>query len=217
MYQEGNTVARQNMTKKGLVQPSLLVHDWQAFYRETFGIDTISERDELPIVTSPSQPLLHLFVPKALTELTHPAYDEVLKVCRKMFPVQFSGDTLDRTIAFESEVRNPARSTYSIFIDGGIAPGVQIFESVESLLGSVGYPTLLERLLLELWYFTQYGKHLDELEGTHTLCLGTRSRGGHIPYVSWKNNHLVIHFLPFAQLSRRQHLYSREATSTFVE
>ena len=43
--------------------------------------------------------------------------------------------------------------------------------------------TLKERMLLELWYFKTTGKHLDV--GNWTLCNGSRSAGGVVPYASW--------------------------------
>ena len=43
--------------------------------------------------------------------------------------------------------------------------------------------TLLERLILEVKYFTETGKHLD-VKGV-TLCTGSRNSDGNVPYVDW--------------------------------
>ncbi len=43
--------------------------------------------------------------------------------------------------------------------------------------------TLRERLLMELAYFDETGKHLDEIN--ITLCGGSRSSGGDVPSVHW--------------------------------
>ena len=49
-------------------------------------------------------------------------------------------------------------------------------------IGHVGI-TVLERLVLELYYFEKTGKHLD----THniTLCSGSRFSGGYVPGIQW--------------------------------
>lgn len=53
--------------------------------------------------------------------------------------------------------------------------------------------TLLERLLLELWYFFQTsGGHLD-LQNV-TLCAGSRDDGGYVPYVHWSGYKLEVDY-----------------------
>jgi hypothetical protein len=47
--------------------------------------------------------------------------------------------------------------------------------------------TLRERLILELQYFNETGKHLDI--NNWTLCSGSRDSGGFIPYVYWYSSY----------------------------
>ncbi len=50
--------------------------------------------------------------------------------------------------------------------------------------------TLLERLLLELKYFLETGKHLDIQNAT--LCSGSRLDDGNVPYVGWDDSQLKV-------------------------
>ncbi|HPN14987.1 MAG TPA: hypothetical protein PLF71_02625 [bacterium] len=50
--------------------------------------------------------------------------------------------------------------------------------------------TLLERLVLELWYHWKTGSHLDLVN--YTLCAGSRLTDGTVPGVGWREGHLSV-------------------------
>lgn len=51
--------------------------------------------------------------------------------------------------------------------------------------------TLLERLLLELWYHRKTGEHLNTGRNI-TLCAGSRDINGYLPIVYWEEDKLVV-------------------------
>jgi len=46
--------------------------------------------------------------------------------------------------------------------------------------------TLFERIIHELKFFQETGKHLDI--DNITLCAGSRERDGHVPHVAWRGD-----------------------------
>jgi hypothetical protein len=71
--------------------------------------------------------------------------------------------------------------------------------------------TLLERLLLGLGYFLATGQHLDVKN--ITLCAGSRSSDGHVPYVGWDSSDRRVFVTWFYPDDHSVYLRSRSAVS----
>ncbi|MBI3337106.1 MAG: hypothetical protein HY005_00580 [Candidatus Staskawiczbacteria bacterium] len=70
--------------------------------------------------------------------------------------------------------------------------------------------TLLERLLLELGYFTSTGQHLD-VESV-TLCAGSRHKCGNVPRVCFRSGALMIYVCWCGSRDQCDHLRPRSVT-----
>ena len=68
------------------------------------------------------------------------------------------------------------------------------YKSAEDLakLKDIKFITLEERLLLEIQYFKETGKHLDI--DSWTLCSGSRDHDGSVPFVSWNENQFPVYY-----------------------
>jgi len=69
--------------------------------------------------------------------------------------------------------------------------------------------TIRERIIMELKYFKETGKHLD-IENW-TLCSGSRNSGGRVPYAYWSDDGFFVYWS--YRDYRRSSLRSREAVS----
>jgi ribosomal protein L31 len=126
-----------------------------------------------------------IIVPKGMTP--QKAYD----LCAEKFPCwKYTDESLD--IAVPTHDRTADNGPYAIWImDTVEADEVHEDKSADMLTqqGIKGI-TLTERLLLELKYFTQAGKHLDIKNWT--LCSGSRGCDGYVPNVCWRGGKLKV-------------------------
>ena len=91
---------------------------------------------------------------------------------------------MDSIGKMKDDARTPERGPYAAFVRGrGAAdqewdgvPAAAIWER------KVAGVTLLERLLLGLKRFRETGEHLDRTPGAHTLCTGSVTKDGLVPY-----------------------------------
>lgn len=106
----------------------------------------------------------------------------VLTECKKFFPIwRYSDRNLDEMITSE----RTSKETYRItFKDTQEADEEYKNMSANDLKEKgISGTTLLERLIMELDYFKETDKHLDI--DNWTLCAGSRSSDGYVPYVYW--------------------------------
>jgi len=148
--------------------------EWEAFYRD-MGLDV-----DLSGVAVPDNPGGFdrvIIVAEGLT------IEKVIAACRKYFKVWVYREDLDKAIT-ENE-RTPANGSYAI----RVRERVEADEELKNLSGedvkarAIATETLLERLLHELKYFRETGKHLDV--SNVTLASGSRYSVGYVPGVDW--------------------------------
>lgn len=150
--------------------------EWQRFYAEVFGDNDVrSINPDMPPEKEGFNWLI--VIRKGLT------MNEVLKVMRTKFTVSCRiGDNLDEGVPVNDRI---ADKDYVIRIrdrteaDEELKSRSAYFLLKENILTL----TLLERLVLDLFYFWKNGEHLD-IENL-TLCAGSRYSDGDVPNVCW--------------------------------
>lgn len=179
-----------------------LIKDWQKFYREVFGIETdfsnlrIPEKkkgfDRLIIVAQRMSPQM--------------LYDK----CEELFPCwKWTNNNLDKIISSGS-VLSSGVSFARWFRDR-----VEADEELKNLSANqlkeknIQGITLEERLLYELKFFKETGKHLD-IQNV-TLCTGSRYDDGGVPFVYWLDSMLSVHW--YRPGHANDNLRSRQAVS----
>lgn len=161
--------------------------EWQRFYQEVFGIAV-----DLSSVAIPNeQPGFGwmIVVAKSIT------LNQVWAKCKEKFAsYSYFGDNLDEVVPIND--RNSEAAYAKRFRDRAEAD-----EELKNLSANqlkkrkIKSITLLERLLLELWYFWKTGQHLD-IQNI-TLCAGSQCLDGAVPNVYWFDDRLrVCYYLP---------------------
>jgi len=147
---------------------------WKAFYLKVFGIKLDLAGLELPAT--------RVGFDRLVVVAEDLAINSALQACRDHFSVYSCWDNLDKEVSRND--RSPSK-TYVIRLRDRIEADEEFADVSANQLKERGVKgiTLLERLLLELMYFTQTGKHLD-LENV-TLCAGSRGSYGSVPSVDW--------------------------------
>ncbi len=148
--------------------------EWNDFYRKYFRFSLDFSGVYIPVNSGGFDRVI--FIPKGL-KLSH-----VLKAIREQFPAWSYTDGLDKDI-----IENVRRSDHNYAIR--LRERVEADEELKSVSANrlkkenVNCVTLLERLVLELKYFSETGQHLDAQNWT--LCSGSRNRAGCVPCVRW--------------------------------
>lgn len=148
---------------------------WVKFYREVFGLELDLAQVKLPAEREGFCWLV--LVAKGLT------MNQVFKVCcmrfagkERCYPEDFD---FDRTVTRND--REPTE-TYVIRVRDRVVAAEEPncrFVNATDRAGIKGI-TVLERMLLELWYYWQTSKHIDV--SSFTLCSGSCSVDGSVPY-----------------------------------
>ncbi|MSU75389.1 MAG: hypothetical protein EXS55_02660 [Candidatus Magasanikbacteria bacterium] len=152
--------------------------EWTRFYHEVFGLKVDLSKVEL----SPERPGFGwaVFVAEGLT------LNQVWAKCGELFPAEsYIGDDFDRAVpkndrtsktAYAKRFRNRVEADQE---HKNVSANDLTKQDVQSI-------TLLERILLELWYFWKTGGgHLDLINVT--LCAGSRCGDGDVPDVGWND------------------------------
>ena len=163
---------------QGLFPDTKTLHDpikqWEALYREEFGESPDFSGVRIPEKREDFTRLI--IVAQGLT--LNRAYD----ACAKKFPCWRYTDDLDTDVPTND--RTPTES-YAIWVRDRQEADEELKNlSADDLTEkNIKDITLLERILLELKYFRETGKHLD-IQNV-TLCSGSRYRDGVVPYAHW--------------------------------
>ncbi len=144
--------------------------EWRRFYNEVFSLEV----DLADVEISPEQPGFGWVVMVA-QNLT---LNQVWIKCKERFRTySYVGDDLDATQdrtssgAYAKRFRNRVQADEE---NRNFSANTLAEQEASSI-------TLLERLLLELWYHWRTGEHLDD--ENVTLCAGSRDSGGYVPAV----------------------------------
>lgn len=116
-----------------------------------------------------------------ITEQPNKKTSELLEMCRAKFPVNsyYNDDRLDKDFPAPKEAttryflkeQEPDKETLGLSINQAETKGF------------TNGITIRERILLELAYFEETGKHLD-VKGL-TFCSGSRNSDGNVPAADW--------------------------------
>lgn len=154
------------------------VNFWKVFYKTHFGIDLDMAGVKIPARKAGFGWLV--IVAQGIS------LNQVWEVCRKQFDCWKYTDSDLESVMQESERGEAEAMTVRWFRDR-----VEADEEVKNLSArelakqNITGITLIERLLLELKYFSETKKHLDVRNWT--LCSGSRYAGGSVPSVFWRS------------------------------
>lgn len=170
-----------NMIPSTIIQANWKAN-WQKFYKEVFGLTV--DFSSVKLADDPGGFGWEVVVTKGLT------LNQVWTKCRERFNCySYLGDDLDQTVPKND--RQATENYAKRFRDRVEADEENKNLSANTLIKrKVQGITLLERLLLELWYHWTTGKHLDIQ--CVTLCTGSRHRYGSVPTVYWSGCQLEV-------------------------
>lgn len=144
--------------------------EWQKFYKNHFGWDV--EFSQVIIPKKPEGKWRLLFIPKGMT------LNFAFQICEKLFTSWKYYDDLDKAVT--KNVCN-TDSHYAVWVRDEVEPDIEFLgkstkqADPDMLIGV----TLLERIIFEIKYFTETGKHLD-IKGL-TFCSSSRNSDGDVP------------------------------------
>lgn len=149
---------------------------WQKIYHEWFGIEINVSELQVPEIYNPEKHFLVL-VAKVIT------VNAVVSAMRKKFKVYLFTENPD--VIFKNNDRTPEKGTYLVLFNKNIEADeafkrMSAYDLIKKKHKGI---TLLERLLLEVLYFSETKKHLDI--DNRTLCSGSRNSGDGAPEVFW--------------------------------
>ncbi len=150
---------------------------WQNFYRLVFGIKSSTLRAEFKKLRVP---LRRAGFYRLVVVLKGLDCNQVFGICAKSFPSWRWTEDLNGAIVHND--REPTQN-YAIWIRDRVEADEENKNLSADDLQSRDHlgMTLLERLLLELFYHWETGRHLD-IENW-TLCAGSRYSDGRVPFV----------------------------------
>lgn len=151
---------------------------WRKFYQKHFALDL--SFSDLTIPVMPTGGVWRLIVvAQGLT------LNQVYGAMSKAFKCWRYSDDLDASVT--KNVRD-TKVTYAIWVRDGIEPDEKYLGKSTNQADpdmKIGV-TLLERMLHEIMYFDETGKHLD-IKGL-TFCTGSRNSDGHVLSVDWRSD-----------------------------
>lgn len=162
--------------------------DWHDFFRDVFGIE--ANFSDLIIPEKPEGFDRLLIIAEGMTP--QKLYDK----CAETFPSwKWTGRNLDEIVIFDRTAKNGA---YAIWVRDRVEADEELKNLSANQLKERGIPgiTLEERLIYELKYFRETGKHLD-IDNV-TLCSGSRYDDGDVPSVSFSRDDrkVYVHWAP---------------------
>ncbi|PIT88582.1 MAG: hypothetical protein COU29_02280 [Candidatus Magasanikbacteria bacterium CG10_big_fil_rev_8_21_14_0_10_36_32] len=162
---------------------SVWVKEWIKFYKEIFGLAiNVSNIFIPPKIKGFNRPMI------IAREIGDSPLEMTMVTCQRLFSyISYIGDNPDELISVTN--RNPRyKGSYAIRVRDGIEADEENKNlSADDIRSqSMITMTLLERIILELFYFWKTGQHLDNQHWT--LCSGPRNKAGQIPCCYWYKN-----------------------------
>ena len=149
--------------------------EWYKFYKNKFGWDVDFSRVIIPTMPSMGKWRL-LFIPKGMR------LNLAFEVCTKLFKTWRYNDNLDDAVT--KNIRTTG-DHYAVWVRDEAEPDKEFLGKSTRQADpdmKIGI-TLLERIIFEIKYFAETGKHLD-VKGL-TLCSGSRNSVGGVPSAYW--------------------------------
>ncbi|MBI3627750.1 MAG: hypothetical protein HY220_03355 [Candidatus Sungbacteria bacterium] len=171
---------------KGTKQSEDETSEWTRFYREVFSLEL-----DLAGLVLPQKPKGFNWLIVVAAGLTpNRAYAE----CEKRFSCWCHAEDLDEATRGRND-REPTK-TYAVRLRDRVEADNELnSKSANDLTREkISGVTLLERLILELWYHWKTGGHLD-IDNV-TLCSGSRGPGGDVPRVHWRGGCMRVYWTP---------------------
>lgn len=167
----------------GLLGEPVVIKDWQNFYSDVFGIEADFSSLRIPEKQAGFDRLIIIAGGLKIQQV----YDK----CKELFPCwKYIDGNLDKAVSVND--RTPANGTYAVWFRDWIEADEELKNLSANALKekNIAGITLVERLLYELKYFKETGKHLDI--NNWTLCSGSRCPGGRVPGVGWGVGRLSV-------------------------
>jgi len=161
---------------------SSILKDWQKFYKELFGLEIDFSKLVIPVKKKGFDRLI--VVAPGMTP------ERLYGKCKELFPSwKWTNDNLDKIVISERTAKN---SAYAVWFQNTVEADENLKNLSAYILKDKNIPgiTLEERLLMELKYFKETGKHLDI--NNITLCAGSRCSDGSVPGVFWDDVELRV-------------------------
>lgn len=176
------------------------LESWRRFYLDEFGIEL--EEVDIPEPRPGFDRLI--VVAKDIQQI----YDR----CQKYFRCwRCIDENLNKIVVQDRDFKNGA---YTIWIRDLVEADEEFrdFSANKLKKKNIQGITMTERLLYELKYFTETGKHLD-IQNT-TLCSGSRDGDSRVPSVNWfSSSHREMHVSWYNPADARVDLRTREVVS----
>ncbi|HXF44163.1 MAG TPA: hypothetical protein VNK70_01730 [Candidatus Paceibacterota bacterium] len=152
-----------------------VIAEWERFYQKYFGMEV-----DLSVVRIPDDPGGFERVLLIAADLTP---NMVFEVCKSKFPSRKYVEDLDRDVP--QNERDPKDGAYAIRVRDRVKADEEFANRSAESIAQEGLKTetLLERMIHELKFFDETGRHLDIRNWT--LCSGSRCSDGRVPLVSW--------------------------------
>lgn len=162
------------------IETSDILTTWQKIYHQWFDIEIDVSGLQVPEIYNPEKHFLVL-VAKDIT------MNAVVKAMKKRFNVYLYTEDLDSSVTKND--RNPQDGNYLVLFSRNIEADKEFKNMSANDLAKKGHNgiTLLERLLLEVLYYSETKEHLDI--NNWTLCSGSRDSDGLVPYVGWYSDY----------------------------
>ncbi len=156
------------------------IKDWQNFYREVFQMEIDFSHIKIPKKQEGFERLI--IMQKGLT------VQRLFDKCAELFPTKnWMEGNLDEIVTSD---RNASQRAYAIWVRENVEADKELKNLSANDIAEKGITaeTLEERLLDEIKYFKQTGKHLDI--ANVTLCTGSRLSDSIVPSVGWSIDRL---------------------------
>ena len=180
------------------------VKQWEKLYLEVFGLTIDISKVKLPAKREGFNRLI--IVAKGMT------LNGIYDACAKRFNCWRYHDDLDASVTENDRDAN-RDGTYAIWVrdtteaDEGLKN--LSANDIKARKPKVTGETLMERMLHELKYFLETGKHLD-IDNV-TLCTGSRDSDGDVPYARWRGSWFYVRW--YGADYADSYLRAREAVS----
>ena len=145
--------------------------EWQTLYRELFGQEKDFSALKIP---ERKEGVTRLIV---VAQGMNP--NRIFNKLKELMPAWKYRDNLDSITSIRKTDQD-----YAVWIRDRVEADEELKNKSVNELEQSKSITLEERLLLEIKYFRETGKHLD-VENI-TFCAGSRDSGGSVPFVDWR-------------------------------
>ena len=174
------TRGRFQMFLRGNIEVTELLTEWERFYLDTFGIKVDLSSVKVPKHQAGFDRLI-VVIPETTPQ-------KVFDKCQGLFSCwKYTDKSLDEVINFSFQARLVEDASYAIWLRDRVEADEELKNLSANTLAerNISGIKLEERLIYELKYFDETGKHLDLKN--YTLCSGSRFHDGDVPGVYWSS------------------------------